>query len=140
MEKREIYKFVEMLVKHESSEERAEFLAVTAADLAAKHLALCAIDLEGEGLSEEQASAREAIELNLHQLLASESSVANVTFQYDPRGTTVTVNMRSGESNSLAGGWKVPVSKRALAALSDTAFWEPYASTSVAKPPRGLVR
>jgi hypothetical protein len=92
--------------------------------LAAMHLKLAEMDLK-DGLTEPQKAAQEAIENEIRDDVRGLSGMKDVSFLYDPRGTTVGVHFESGAYDSFNGSWKVPLAVGALKEL-ESDFWEKY--------------
>lgn len=98
-------------------------LAESLSDLAARHLALCTIDVTS-GLSTQQRIAQEDIEAQVKALIKDVPGIKDAAFYYDIRGTTVGVQFASGANNSMTGLWKVAMADGAVTALSaDPDFW-----------------
>lgn len=97
-------------------------------ELAAKHLKLCAIDVNDSGLTGEQESARDAIEQKVRELVEGVAGIKGAAFMYDPRGTTVALKFESGAQNSFfdGGSYKVPVNPAYVKSLADVPFWDAY--------------
>ncbi|WP_323025746.1 hypothetical protein [Castellaniella sp.] len=95
-------------------------------ELAARHFVLVSMDVYGDGLSERQDAALEAIEKQIETALEDVPGVKGARFVRDPRGSTVGVNFESGASNSLTGSYKIPLDDRRVQALNNERFWEEY--------------
>lgn len=95
-------------------------------ELAARHFVLVSMDVYGDGLSERQDAALEAIEKEIEASLEAVPGVKGARFVRDPRGETVGVNFKSDVSNSLTGSYKIPLAAERVQALNNEQFWEEY--------------
>ena len=86
--------------------------------LAAVHYKLAKSDVE-RGLTGAESDLRDTVEQGITGLAAVTQGLKGVRFLYDPRGETVALKFDSGASNSLTGGYKVPVVNEDREAIED---------------------
>ncbi len=87
-----------------------------------------------DGLSDEMSDAKENLRefmRKLVQTLTGAGGIKEITFNSDPRYATVVLQLASGRSNIMGGGWSVPVDQDRLGALEDgDDFWSAYAEVA----------
>ena len=116
--------FVERL--EHSGVANAAVLAKRLEHLATAYTKLREIQSNGD-LSDEMSSAKDNLRELMRNAVRGVEGIKEISFGSDPRYATVVLQLASGRSNIMDGGWSVPVDQGQLDALDDAGdFWAEY--------------
>lgn len=119
--------FAKQLASSGIADLQADEFASRLVELSTKHTKLALMASEGGWDEDRIADAKTALRAEVNAVVSEANNVSasasqqpvirGVEFTFDPRFATVIVDLESGRSNRMSGGWSVPVDEELLEAL-----------------------